>query len=108
LAIIHELRAKGKFSSFLLGVVAFDNAIALVLFSFIMIFTSKLVGSPEFSLLTLFDVFPIIFYSILLGVIGASISELIDKVFKKNKSVKTTSTIGMIFIVYSLSSQYEL
>jgi Kef-type K+ transport system membrane component KefB len=108
LAIIHELKAKGKFSSFLLGVVAFDNAIALILFSFVTIFTSTLVGNVEFSFIKLLGVIPIITYSIVLGVIGAMISELIDKVFKKNNSVKTTSTIGMIFIVYSVSSQFEL
>ena len=108
LAIIHELKAKGKFSSFLLGVVAFDNAIALVLFSFIIILASKLIGSPEISLLTLFSVFPVILYSMLIGFVGAIISELIDKIFKNNKSVKTTSTIGMIFIVYSLSSQFDV
>jgi Kef-type K+ transport system membrane component KefB len=108
LAIIHELKAKGKFSSFLLGVVAFDNAIALILFSFVIIFTSTLVGSAEFSFMTLFEVFSTIVYSMLLGVVGAIISELIDKVFKKNNSVKTTSTIGMIFIIYSLSSQLQL
>jgi Kef-type K+ transport system membrane component KefB len=108
LAIIHELKAKGKFSSFLLGVVAFDNAIALILFSFVIIFTSTLVGSVEFSFMTLFEVFSTIVYSMLLGVLGAIISELIDKVFKKNNSVKTTSTIGMIFIIYSLSSQLQL
>jgi Kef-type K+ transport system membrane component KefB len=108
LGIIHELKAKGKFSSFLLGVVAFDNAIALILFSFVIIFTSTLVGSAEFSFMTLFEVFSTIVYSMLLGVVGAIISELIDKVFKKNNSVKTTSTIGMIFIIYSLSSQLQL
>jgi Kef-type K+ transport system membrane component KefB len=108
LAIIHELKAKGKFSSFLLGVVAFDNAIALVLFSFVSIFASTLVGSAEFSFMIFFEILMTVIYSILLGVVGAMISELIDKVFKKNNSVKTTSTIGMIFIVYSMSSQFEL
>ncbi|NEW59684.1 cation:proton antiporter [Sulfurovum sp. bin170] len=108
LAIIHELKAKGKFSSFLLGVVAFDNAIALILFSFVMIFTSTLIGSSEVSISTFFEVLPIIFYSIILGAVGAVCSEVIDRVFKKNRSVKTTSTLGMIFIVYSLSSQWGL
>ncbi len=108
LAIIHELKAKGKFSSFLLGVVAFDNAIALILFSFVIIFTSTLVGSAEFSVMTLFEVFSTIILSMLIGILGAISSELIDKIFKKNNSVKTTSTIGMIFIVYSTSLQLQL
>jgi Kef-type K+ transport system membrane component KefB len=106
LAIIYELKAKGKFSSFLLGVVAFDNAIALILFSFVITFASTLIGSGEFSIDTVLDIFPIIFYSILVGVVGGLSSEVIDRVFRRNRSVKTTSTIGMIFIVYSLSSEW--
>jgi len=108
LAIIHELKAQGKFSSFLLGVVAFDNAISLILFSFVIIFTNTLIGSSELSFSTMLNVFPVIFYSIGIGIWGALASEVIDRVFKENRSVKTTSTLGMIFIVYSLSSQWNL
>ncbi|SFV54597.1 Na(+)/H(+) antiporter [hydrothermal vent metagenome] len=108
LAVIHELKAKGQFSSFLLGVVAFDNAIALILFSFVMIFTNTLIGSSEVSISTFLEVFPVIFYSLIIGVLGAISSEIIDRIFRKNRSVKTTSTLGMIFIIYSLSSQWEL
>ena len=85
LAIIYELKAKGKFSSFLLGVVAFDNAIALILFSFVITFASTLVGSGEFSIDTFLDILSIILYSIMVGVVGGLVSEVIDRVFKKNR-----------------------
>jgi len=108
LAIIHELKAKGKFSSFLLSVVAADNAIAIILFSFIVTFTSILMGSNTFSIDIIFSVFWIILLSILVGSAGAIISELIDRVFKDQPSIKTTSTLGMIFIVYSVSEYWGL
>lgn len=109
LAIIHELKAKGKFSSFLLSVVAVDNAIALILFSFIVAFTSAMMGE-NFSCTgaTLFTVFWIILLSVLLGAVGAIISELIDRIFVDQPSMKTTSTLGMIFMVYSLSEYWGL
>ncbi len=108
LAIIHELKVEGKFSSFLLSVVAADNAIALIIFSFIVTFTSSLMGSYGLSISTILTVFWIIILSILVGAAGAIISELIDKVFTDQPSMKTTSTLGMIFIVYSLSDYWEL
>ncbi|CAA6798702.1 MAG: Na(+)/H(+) antiporter [uncultured Sulfurovum sp.] len=108
LAIIHELKAKGKFSSFLLSVVAADNAIALILFSFIVAFTSVMIGDFPCTGSTFFSVLWIIFLSVLLGAVGAIISELIDRIFIDEPSMKTTSTLGMIFIVYSLSEYWGL
>ena len=108
LAVIHELKAKGKFSSFLLSVVAVDNAIALILFSFIVTYTSKMMGSESCFFTTFFSVLWIVFLSIVLGVVGAIISEGIDRIFVNNPSMKTTSTLGMIFMVYSLSDYWGL
>lgn len=109
LAVIYELKAKGKFSSFLLSVVASDNAIALILFSFIVTVTGALMGSAgEFSFGTLFSVVWVIMLSILLGAVGAIISEMIDRIFVNQPTMKTTSTLGMIFIVYSLSDYWHL
>jgi len=108
LATIHELKAKGKFSSFLLAVVAADNAIALILFSFIVAFTSAMMGDFSCSGDTASSVLWVIFLSILLGAVGAIISELIDRIFADQPSIKTTSTLGMIFMVYSLSEYWGL
>ncbi|HIM93706.1 MAG TPA: cation:proton antiporter [Campylobacterales bacterium] len=108
LAIIYELKAEGKFSSFLLSVVAVDNAIALILFSLVVTIINTMTGLDGFSIITIFSVFWVIVLSILLGVVGAIISELIDKIFVDHPSMKNTSTLGMIFIVYSLSGYWEL
>jgi len=108
LAIMHELKASGKFSSSLLGVVAVDNAIALILFSFIVSIVSTFLESGGCSMGILLGIFPVIIMSMLLGVMGAFIAEVIDRVFIDNKSIKTTSTLGMIFIVYSTSIHWQL
>ncbi len=108
LAIIHELKAKGNFSSFLLSVVAADNAIALIFFSFVITITRALMGSDGCSFSTFYSVFSVIFFSVFLGVVGALTSELIDRIFINRPSIKTTSTLGMIFITYSLSDYWDL
>ncbi|NOZ91039.1 MAG: cation:proton antiporter [Epsilonproteobacteria bacterium] len=108
LAVIHELKVKGKFSSFLLGVVATDNAISLILFSFVVIISSAIMDSGSCSYGAIFMIIPTILLTILVGVVGAILSELIDRIFKNHSSIKTTSTLGMIFLIYSLSRHWGL
>jgi Kef-type K+ transport system membrane component KefB len=108
LAIIYELKSEGKFSSFLLSVVAVDNAIALILFSLVVTIITTMTGVNGCSAISILSVFWVIILSILLGIVGAVISELIDRIFVNQPSMKTTSTLGMIFIVYSLSGYWEL
>ncbi len=108
LAVIHELKIKNRFSSFLLGVVATDNAITLVLFSIVVISTRASTDFAGYSYDSFLVIVPILFFTILVGVIGALLSELIDRLFQNHKSVKTTSTLGMIFLVYSLSNHWGL
>jgi len=108
LAVIHELKVKGKFSAFLLGVVATDNAISLILFSFVIIISSAIMGSGTCSYSTVFMIIPTILLTIGVGIAGAFISEVIDRIFKEHSNIKTTSTLGMIFLVYSLSRHWGL
>ncbi len=108
LAIIHELKIKNRFSSFLLGVVAMDNALSLIQFSFIMIVTSAIINSGSCSYITFLMIIPTVILTILVGVGGAVISEIIDRIFKDNSSIKTTSTLGMIFLVFTLSKHWGL
>ncbi len=108
LAVSHEIKAKGKFNSFLLGIVAMDNAFALIFFSFIVIISKTFIDSSSVDVALFVNIVKNIFFSILLGTVGAFISEVIDRVFKKSKGVKTTSTLGMIFIVYSIAQYFSL
>jgi len=108
LAVIHELRIKNRFSSFLLGVVATDNAITLILFSIVVISTRASTDFAGYTYDSFLVIAPILFFTVMVGVIGAILSELIDRIFKKHRNVKTTSTLGMIFLVYSLSNYWGL
>jgi Kef-type K+ transport system membrane component KefB len=103
LAVIHELKAKGTFSSFLLGVVAVDNAITLVLFSFVLIVSGVHLEITTNALQAYAQILPKLFFTLALGGAGAVVSEMIDRVFRNYRSIKTTSTLGMIFVVYSAS-----
>ena len=108
IAVVHELKAKGKFTSTLLAVVASDDALALIFFTFAIILGGVSLGNGDFSFMTLFDMFSIIILSAVVGVIGAVISEMIDKLFGHHKGMETISTIGMVFIVFSLSKYWQL
>ncbi len=106
LAVIHELRAKGSFSTFLLGVVAVDNAITLILFSFVLIVAGVNLEITNNALQEYVRILPMLFFTLATGAVGAVISEMIDRVFRNHRSIKTTSTLGMIFIVYSVSEYF--
>ncbi|WP_456458864.1 cation:proton antiporter [Nitratifractor sp.] len=108
LAVIHELKVKSRFSAFLLGVVAADNAITLVLFSFVLIVAGVSMETTTHALDQYVRVIPTIFFTVVVGAVGAAISEGIDRVFRNHRSIKTTSTLGMIFIVYSVSDYFGL
>ena len=108
LAVIHETKTKGKFNSFLLGIVAMDNAFALLFFSFIVIISKTFIDSSSIDNYLLLSIIKDMILSIVVGGAGAFISEIIDRVFKKNQAVKTTSTLGMIFITFSTSQYFSL
>jgi len=108
LAVIHETKTKGKFNSFLLGIVAMDNAFALIFFSFIVIISKTFIDSSSIDIHLLLNIMKDMILSVLVGGVGAFISEIIDRVFKKNQGVKTTSTLGMIFITFSISQYLSL
>jgi Kef-type K+ transport system membrane component KefB len=108
IAITHELRAKGKFTSTLLGVVALDDALALILFTFSVILGGAFINGGEPFWGYLWEAVWMILLSALIGGVGAVISVLIDKLFEHHKGMETISTLGMIFIVYALSAQWTL
>ncbi len=108
LAVSHEIKAKGKFNSFLLGIVAMDNAFALLFFSFIVIISKTFMDASSIDPSMFFSITKTVLFSILVGALGAFISEIIDRVFRKSKGVKTTSTLGMIFITFSVSQYFSL
>ncbi len=108
IAVIHEFKAQGKFTMTLLGVVALDDAMALILFAIAITVSNVLVGMDTIHFSALTDTFLVILYSTLLGAVGALLSSLIDKLFSRHKGMETISTLGMVFIVYSLNVMWAL
>lgn len=108
IALVHELKAKGKFTSTLLAVVALDDVLALIFFTFAVMLGGIILGGGETTLFSLLDTAGVIILTVLVGSVGAVISELIDKLFAHHKGMETISTIGMVFIVYSLSEHWGL
>lgn len=108
IAVVHELKAKGNFTSTLLAVVASDDALALIFFTFALALGSIFLGNGDFSFTSLLNMFSIITLSAVVGMAGAFISVMIDKLFAHHKGMETISTIGMVFIVFSLSTYWQL
>ncbi len=108
IAVIHELRTKGKFSRILLGVVALDDAMALILFAFAITLAKAVIDFGEFHFSTVLHTLTIIIFSIILGIAGALIAKLMENLFKLHKGMETISTIGLVFVVYSLNISWSL
>lgn len=108
IAVIHELKAKGKFSRILLGVVALDDAMALILFAFAITLSKAIIDLGEFQFISFLHTFTIIFYSTIIGIAGALLSNLMENLFKSHKGMETISTIGLVFVVYSLNISLSL
>ncbi len=108
ISVIHELKAKGKFTTTLLGVVALDDAMALILFALAITISDTIIGTGDFHLMTLINALKVITLSAVLGILGAVISTLIDRLFAHHKGMETISTLGLVFIIYSLSTSWGL
>ena len=108
LAIVHELRSKGKFTSTLLAIVAADDAVALIIFTLALTAGTTFSGSVSFDWINLLNAGFIVLFSAILGLISALIITGMEKIFTHQKGMETISTLGMIFIVYSLSEHWKL
>ena len=108
LALVHELRAKGKFTSTLLAIVAADDAISLIIFTLAITLGMVFIGSAEFELSNILSAIMIIVFSVVLGVVAGYINTILEKLFAHHKGMETIVTLGLIFIVYSLSKYWRL
>jgi len=108
IAVVHELKAKGKFTMTLLGVVALDDAMALILFAFAVTVGGSIIGVGDLNVAVLFDTIKILFFSILVGIVGAGAATLLEKLFSHHKGMETISTLGVLFIIYSLNGAWGL
>lgn len=107
MAVVHEMHAKGKFTSTFLAVIAADDAISLIMFSLALTVGVTIIGHGELGWHHLLDSFILITLSTVLGVMAALINTKFENLFN-NKAMETISTLGFIFIVYSLSEHWHL
>ena len=108
IAVVHELRARGSFTSTLLAIIAADDAVALIIFSLTLTLGSNLLLNGALEWNNILTSLLIIVFSSLLGATAALINALVDKLFVHHKGMETIATIGLIFIVYSLSEYWHL
>lgn len=108
LAIVRELGAKGKFTSTFLAIVATDDAIALMMFALALAIGTGIMESGAFGWASIFEALLIISLSSGLGIIAALINTALEKSLKQSKGMEAIVTLGLIFIVYSLSEYWKL
>jgi len=108
LALVHELRAKGNFTSTLLAVVAGDDAVALIMFTLALSIGASLSVGEVFEWQYLIHAFVVVLFTILLGVVAGVTNTMIEKIFTHHKGMETISTLGLIFILYSISEHWKL
>lgn len=108
MAIVHELGAKGKFTSTFLAVVAADDAVSLIIFSLALTAGSTIIGHGTIDYSNILDAVSLIVYSTVIGIVAAILNTMFEKLFVSNKGMETIATLGLIFIVYSLSEHLHL
>lgn len=108
IAIVHELKAKGKFTSTYLAIVAADDAISLIIFSIALSIGITLTGNEIFNYNHILDAFLLILFSSLIGITTAITNTMLEKLLKNHKGMETLTTLGLVFITYSLSKHFEL
>jgi len=108
IAIVRELGAKGRFASTFLAIVATDDAIALIMFALALAIGSTMILDGGFGWNSLLDASVLILFSSMLGVISALINTVLEKILTQYKAMETIATLGLIFIVYSLSEHWKL
>ena len=108
LAVIREMKARGRFVVLLLGVVALDDAMAVILFALGVALADMFVGSAGVTLSTLMAAVLGVVGSIGIGLIGGIAATLFERLFSHHKGMETISTLGVLFMVYSTAGHLGL
>jgi len=104
MAVIHELRAKGPLTTTLLGVVALDDALSIIIFSAAITIASLLLSGSIDNAIILHGVTTIV-GAILIGLVGGLIfSNFLNPSMRPETNLMLT--LGAIFLVGGLSSHF--
>lgn len=107
MAIVKELRAKGNFTSTFLAVVALDDAVALIMFSLALTIGVAFVGNGSVAWINIIEAMSVIGFSVVLGAVFAVTNSMLDRLLH-HKGMETIATLGLIFVLYSLSEYWGL
>lgn len=109
--IVRELKMRGEFVDYLYGVVAFDDAIAVLLFSVILAMVSPLFGPAGAhdggALLAAAEAGAEIGLSVLLGVVGGAVLHVIGR-RSPSDGARLVVTVAVVFIVTAGALALEL
>lgn len=108
LALVQERKAKGPFTASFLAIIAIDDAVSMLMFIFSVSFASLFLQHATLDALLFAEAFFEIIISILLGVVAAFFNTFLEKLFKHHKGMETIATLGIIFILFSLSQRWGL
>lgn len=107
--VLKECKAKGPLTSTLLGVVAIDDAICLMIFAVASSIAKVMVNHESFNVYNIL-ILPIkeIGLSLLVGAIFGIILSILIKRAARSKQENLTFTVGTIFIVLGIASVFHL
>ncbi|MCD4668678.1 MAG: cation:proton antiporter [Sulfurimonas sp.] len=108
LAIVKELRAKGRFTSTLLAIVALDDVVSLMIFTLALTIGVAFMTNGSVQWINTMDAFVVLLLSVLLGIVAGVLNFIFEKFLTHSKAMETISTLGLIFLVYSISEYYHL
>lgn len=109
MAIIEEIKAKGPLPTTLLGVVALDDALAIIAFAISVGVGANILGSGTSDSLITLVLQDVIFIgiSILIGLMLAPILLLVTR-FTRNRQESLVAILGIVIITSEISSIYNL
>lgn len=108
LMVIKQYRANGPVTETLMSVVAIDDAVALVAFSFAVTIAKSITGNADGSLfLAILEPFKEVFFSLLIGAIIGFLMKLPLKFFRKSGN-RLIISVGAVFLSSGLCSLFGL
>lgn len=103
--VVKEYKAKGEFTNTMLGVVAIDDVISVILFGFSLTIAQSLTNG-DISLIGLLDPFCEIFMSILLGVGFGLLLGIVVRFFKNTSNIFAVILVFVFMAIY-ISDYYQ-
>ncbi len=109
LAVIHEYNAKGKVSSSMLEIAAFDDIAGIIIFTLVTAFAGLLIGQSEAEAGHAFlDLGRDISGAIILGVIIGFLFNYMIKLFKKeSEGSLIVLTFGLVLLGYGIAEYFD-